>query len=97
MIDELKRPRLNESAIVNLQKSNEIGSHWVAYCCKSGKVLYFDSYALPPPVEIVQYFSGTPILYNSITYQTFDSFICGHLCLKFLVKVCGIKCHQPLH
>lgn len=97
MIDELKSPRQNESAIVNLQKSQQSGSHWVAYYRTENKVLYFDSFALQPPIEILKYFSKVPVLYNSDTYQTFDSYICGHLCLKFLVKECGLKCRQHLH
>lgn len=60
-----------ESAIINLSKSVEPGSHWVAYY-KDGKCVdYFDSFGnLQPPPELVDYFgSGSVIRFNHTRYQ----------------------------
>lgn len=78
-------PKTNEAAIVNLDDETGPGTHWVAYR-KTGKdVLYFDSFGnLKPPKELLKYFGVEIIHYNYKRYQNYDTFICGHLCLKFL-------------
>lgn len=82
-----KRPRVRESAIVNLDTSAGPGTHWVAYFKSGDRVLYYDSFGdLPPPVELVRYFAGSSIEYNYTPEQTFGTSNCGHLCLKFLIK-----------
>lgn len=88
MLDELpSRPRRRkECAIINLNKSNESGSHWVAtyYNKDKNQCLYFDSFGnLRPPKEIVKYL-GEGVQYNYDRYQSDNTVICGHLCLLFL-------------
>lgn len=81
-----RRPYKNECGIVNLDDSSGAGTHWVAYYKRGGDIKYFDSFGnLPPPIEILNYL-GTNIRYNYNVYQKFDTFICGHLCLKFLLN-----------
>lgn len=78
-------PRVNESAIVNLDDESGPGTHWVAYRKIGSDVIYFDSFGnLQPPKELVKYLKVDKIKYNYNNYQNFDTFICGHLCLKFL-------------
>ena len=78
-------PRNQECAIVNLDDKNGPGTHWVAYKKHYNKINYFDSFGqLPPPLELVKYFGRGNIKYNYDRYQDFDTFHCGHLCLKFL-------------
>lgn len=49
-------PRVNESAIVNLDDESGPGTHWVAYRKTGQDVLYFDSFGnLQPPKELVKY------------------------------------------
>lgn len=88
MTDELPRkPWKDEAAIINLDDSDGPGTHWVCYKKRGNKVLYFDSYGdLPPPKELIRYLKGCEIKYNFDRYQDFDTFYCGHLCLKFLKK-----------
>lgn len=88
MRDELpKKARCKESAIVNLNKSNEEGSHWVAYCKNGKKVDYFDSFGqLAPFPELVEYLKNCKISYNNLRYQNFDQSTCGSLCVLFLKK-----------
>lgn len=77
----------NECAIINLNRSNQRGSHWIAFSKKRNTVHYFDSFGnLRPPTELRNYFGQSKILYNYNQEQTFGSVNCGHLCLNFLVK-----------
>lgn len=69
-----------ECGVINLDN----GTHWVAYIKNKNIVKYFDSFGnLRPPIEVVKYL-GENIQYNYNNCQNFNTFICGHLCLKFL-------------
>lgn len=92
MRDELQflgKPNENECGIMNLNKSDESGSHWVAWKVinnnKHNK-LYFDPFGESPPcVELVKYLGSKGIIYNSERFQSYnDGPICVYLCLKFL-------------
>lgn len=79
------KPRVNESAIINLDDSHNRGTHWVAYIKRNMNVKYFDSFGnLKPPLELMEYLGVSSVRYNYKRYQDFNSFNCGHLCLKFL-------------
>ena len=85
-------PYKNESAIINLDDKNGLGSHWVCYKKKGQKFWYFDSFGdLRPFKELFNYLKVKEILYNYNRYQTFNTVICGHLCLNFLYKKNLIK------
>lgn len=84
-----RKINLNETAIVNLDISSGEGTHWVAYVKRKDEVFYFDSYGdLRPPKELVRYFLSDGrvkhIYYNYTSYQKYNSYICGHLCLMFI-------------
>ena len=52
--DQLPRQKTNhvKAYIINTEKSNKSGEHWVAVIFNNnGKVLYFDSYGLPPLIQ----------------------------------------------
>ena len=76
-----KKPRTKECGIVNLADSLSDGTHWVCYFNNC----YFDSYGLPPPLEIVEYL-GDNLEYNIYQIQKSGQ-ICGHLCLYFLNRI----------
>lgn len=90
---------MNECGILNTGDSSTNGFHWMCSLCwhKTGTVkLYFDSYALPPPVELVNYLSEAPatksrgsghVYYNSERLHHGDTVFCGHLCLYVLKKL----------
>lgn len=78
-------PLLNEAAIINLDDEDGPGTHWVAYRKSGNEIIYFDSFGnLKPPKELVSYLKAYKIKYNHQVYQNYDTFNCGHLCLKFL-------------
>lgn len=80
-----KHPRRIESGILNLDTS--IGTHWVAYYKNNNYKEYFDSFGnLQPPLELVKYL-GSNIQYNYKQHQKYNSYNCGHLCLKFLYNI----------
>lgn len=80
--------RRHECGIINLDDENGPGTHWVAYSKHDTKVKYFDSFGdLKPPVELVKYFgAAVDITYNYKRLQTFNSYRCGHFCIKFLTE-----------
>lgn len=81
-------PRECESAVINLDSSHGLGTHYVAYVKRKSKVWYFDSYGdLPPPFELIRYFgSSANIIYNKNRVQKLNTRMCGRLCLIFLYK-----------
>ena len=72
-----------ECAIINLDDSSGPGTHWVTYWIEPKCSIYFDSFGLDPPNEIVDYLSR-PLHYSTNEIQERDSVICGHLCLTVL-------------
>jgi len=85
--DELpKKPRKVECGILNLCDSQGSGTHWTAWIKNGNEKLYFDSYGLAPPVELVEYLMD-PVYYNSERIQPDGAVICGHLCLYVLKKL----------
>ena len=85
--DELpKKPRKVECGILNLCDSQGSGTHWVSWYKKGNLKIYFDSYGLAPPVELINYLKR-PVYYNSERIQPDGVVICGHLCLYELKKL----------
>ena len=86
MLDQLPRkPWVNESGVINLNKSSEPGSHWTCYIKRGKEVKFFDSFGLLKPCqERVRYFKGMNITYNTLRHQSFVDQNCGQLCIRFL-------------
>lgn len=81
------KPKKNECGIVNLDRSDMPGTHWVAYAKIGNYCEYFNSFGdLKPPLELVRYFNNQNIHYNYNRYQSFNTSNCGHLCIDFLRK-----------
>lgn len=82
------KARKYECGIINLDNVNGPGTHWVAYKKSGNVVQYYDSFGnLNPPNEVIRYFGkNIKIFYNHKREQKFNSFRCGHLCLKFLIN-----------
>ena len=79
-------PRYCES-VVNLDDASGPGTHWDAYRKRDKNVVYFDSFGdLHPPLDLILYLGVDEVKYNHGRYQDFDTYNCGHLCLKFLCE-----------
>ena len=91
LLDTLpKKPNKKECGIVNFNKSGGSGMHWVAWY-KNGKTkIYFDSYGVQPPLEVIKYL-GRPKLYNTDQLQPEGEVFCGHLCLYVLKELSAGK------
>lgn len=77
--------------IVNLDKSNSPGSHWVAiYLPVKGSPEYFDSFGIEPLYsEFLEFFKKnkyTMVLYNKTQLQDFLSTVCGQYCCVYLLN-----------
>ena len=86
MDDELpaeSRTAREECRIVNLQDSDENGSHWVCYFKKGELKYYFDSYGLDPSNEVHNYLKS-PIISSTYQIQKMGTTICGQYCLYVL-------------
>lgn len=80
--DALGKPT-KKCYIINLDTSNNPGSHWVAvYFGK--EPFYFDSFAFPPTLNSIKRFLGKKYKYNKKKMQSIYSLSCGHFCLYFL-------------
>ena len=69
LLDKLpKKQKKKECGIVNFDKSDSPGTHWVAWY-KNGKAkMYFDSYGVQPQIEVVEYL-GSLIRHNTDQLQ----------------------------
>ena len=71
---------------MNFDKSGGPGTHWVAWY-KNGKTkIYFDSYGVQPPTEVINYL-GKLIHHNTDQVQSVGQVFCGHLCLYVLKEL----------
>lgn len=75
------------SLIVNLDKSGEPGSHWVAIFAKGVTAFYFDSLGLPPHVDTIRDWlqrNFLKVFWNPIQHQRGDTSHCGGFAIYFV-------------
>ena len=71
--------------IINLQSRGEGGgSHWTTLFRKNGQNVYFDSFGVMPPYEIVKMLKNEDICYYEDQIQDVVSTACGYYCIVFL-------------
>ena len=96
MRDTLPQRAYNkECGIVNLNTSNQEGSHWVAYLINGSQRIYFDSFGQVTPVELQKYLKTKAewnrnllvIQRNTDIVQHLNTHVCGHLCLFVLTSL----------
>ena len=86
------KPREKECGVLNLNKSSEPGSHWVAFYKDGGQRIYFDSFGQVIPSELQRYLKtpeefkeNKPVIQrNTDIVQKEDKTNCGHLCVYVL-------------
>ena len=102
MRDELQKRIISsagECGIINLEKSDEDGSHWCAWLKHGSQRYYFDSFGQRPPDNMVCYLKTKPeykfkkcvIQYNVTTVQKDLAEECGGLCLYWLYKMTNVS------
>ena len=87
LLDTLpNKPNNRECGIVNLDKSGGSGTHWVAWYKNGKNKIYFDSYGVQSPTEVINYL-GREVNYNTDQLQPRGEVFCGHLCLYVLKEL----------
>ena len=82
MRDEIKDNLNVGFYIINLDTSDNEGTHWTACYSHPLKSLYFDSYGFIPPLELEQKIK--PYIYNDKDIQDWNSEACGWFCIAFI-------------
>lgn len=73
--------------VANTDDSSKPGEHWVAYYYRSNSAGdFFDSYSLPPDAYILP--STLITSHNTRQVQSFQSTVCGHYCIFYLIQRC---------
>lgn len=79
---------LPSSIIINLDTSDQQGSHWVCiHIDAQEKAEYFDSYGFPPAnPSFIKYMQKNSKMwtYNTRSQQSYFSSVCGHYCIVYL-------------
>ena len=78
------------SYVINLDKHDQPGSHWVAVHDDGEKVEYFDSFGVPPTCRT---FLGPTAVYSTAHIQPLMSNACGFYCVYFIIQR---SCNVPM-
>ena len=72
--------------VVNTHPAHKPGEHWVAIYVDRDQGEYFDSYGLPPPLDLEKLLdkSCTHYSFNPHQLQDYFSFVCGEYCIYYL-------------
>lgn len=84
-----------ECGIMNFNRSDQTGSHWVCYMRDHDKRIYFDSFGQITPLEMQKYlktseefvYNRAVISRNTDIVQRTNTHVCGHLCLVVLTAL----------
>ena len=90
MKDELKYMKpINKNYIVNLESSKDgNGTHWMGLKIENKECIYFDSYGMLPPEEIITFCKRVPkshLAYNTKEIQDFKAKTCGYFAIAFII------------
>ena len=80
------KTKLSECGILNLDSSSGDGTHWLMWFTKGKNKLYFDSYGVQRPSELITYLKS-PIFCNRERVKQNGEVFCGHLCLFVLTQL----------
>ena len=71
--------------IINLDKYESIGTHWIALFVNAENVKYFDSFRVEyMSKEIRKFIRNKNIITNIYRIQACDSVMCGYFCIGFI-------------
>ena len=86
MKDELEDNLKEGNYIINLENSNQSGSHWTCFIKDKNNVYYYDSFAVVPPQNAYNIFlkNVDNIYYIDKHDQNLDSMSCGYWVISYL-------------
>ena len=71
--------------VINFDKHEDIGTHWIALSCKKNEIVYFDSFGVEHILEEIKEFIGSrKIKANIFQVQANNSVMCGYFCVGFI-------------
>ena len=80
--------------VINLDKYENTGTHWVSFIVKTNEAIYFDSFGIEHiPKEINKFIrskelgsavGNNKIKSNIFRIQAYDSIMCGYFCKEFI-------------
>jgi len=79
--DQLRKFKPNLNIILNMSSSGHPGTHWVALRTFKDYVIYYDSFGIEPPEEVIRFADGKKIIYNDYQLEELDGINCGQLAL----------------
>ena len=83
--DNLNDKIKNGGYVINLDKYNNIGTHWVALYVNNKTVTYFDSFEVEHiPKEIMKFIDNKNMITIIFRIQAYDSIMCGYFCIGFI-------------
>ena len=84
--DQISLIENNKSIIINLNNSNEPGSHWIALKRVKNTIFVFDSFGIGYlPMAIFKVYKNFKIITNIYRIQHFSSNLCGMFCVSFIL------------
>ena len=89
-LNKNRKPTSNECLILNIDHSNNTGTHWTSLFIKNDIPFYFDSYGFRPPLEVLDYcgrLNKSEGYYHDYKIQKPDEVICGHYCIYIIYKL----------
>ena len=89
MKDELSGKIPNGNYILNLENSNQSGSHWVVLIKKNNKYIYCDSFGAPPLQTLIDNLNidSNNLMFNNAQIQNVNSTLCGYFAICFLLCI----------
>ena len=84
--DQIKLIENNKNMIINLQDSNQSGSHWIALKRVNNTIFVFDSFGIGYiPMDIFKIYKNYKIITNIYRIQDISSNLCGMFCILFIL------------
>ena len=83
--DNLPNKIKGTASIINLDKYEDTGTHWIALFCRRNKIVYFNSFVVEHvPKEIENFIEHKNIKTNSFRIQSSNSIMCEYFCIEFI-------------
>ena len=71
--------------VINLDKYESTGAHWIALYVNAKNIVYFDSFGVKHiPNEIKKFIGNKNITTNIYRINAYDSIMCGFFCIGFV-------------
>lgn len=82
------KPFKNGSMIINLDDVEGDGTHWSVIIVEDGIATYIDSFAQPPPKDVLKFLSriSNKGYFNVNCIQKLNSSKCGYYCMYFILE-----------